>query len=266
MGGTLMHRKPKITWGRISGGLGLIVAIFAIALFIVDYLDTKNETRFVKAQLENCKQKNQQFFSLLVAATSQSKFTYTDLTQYLSEGEAQDVVAKAALKVKINFPFNLETQFFPSGWMGDGEMGTTYLSFERVKQEVNGVEKVVVRISYRKGPKAWAGIYWQYPDGNWGEKLGKSLIGAGKISFKAKGKTGNEIVEFKSGGIRGQKYSDSFEKSLGDVSLSTLWKNYSIDLSSEDLTNVIGGFACIVPASNNQNEVIFYISDLQVNR
>ncbi len=110
-----MSHRLKIYWKLTSGFLRVLVAVITIVLFIIEYVDTKNEVRTIKAQLEAFKEKNQQLIFLLVAAASHGKATYSDLTQYLSESEAQDIAGKAGLNIKANFPFDLETQFYPSG-------------------------------------------------------------------------------------------------------------------------------------------------------
>lgn len=261
-----MSERSNMNWKTISSFLGAVVAVITIIIFVVEYLDLRSEIRSANVQLADCKEMNERGFSLLVAATSQSKITYTDLTRYLSEGEAESIVQKAGLSVRANFPFDLESQFFPSGWMGDGSKGDEHVSFNRIMLEINDEERVAIQINYRRGLEGWAGMYWQFPDNNWGDEPGKSLLGAKTISFLARGVTGEEIVEFKAGGIQGRKYSDSFEKSLGKVALSSQWRKFVIDISDEDVTNVIGGFAWIAAASDNRSDITFFIADLKVDK
>lgn len=175
----------------------------------------------------------------------------------LSESAQSDAQTKTLFE-----GFVLDSRFFPSGWMGDGKYGTRYLSVQPVSTDVYGEQKMALRIVYSFGPEGWAGLYWQYPDGNWGEQPGLSLIGARQISFLARGTAGGEVVEFKAGGIRGH-FSDSFEKSLGKVALTQDWKTYRIDLEGEDLGSVIGGFAWSAPATPN-TPLSFWLADLQV--
>ncbi len=158
--------------------------------------------------------------------------------------------------------FVLDSRFFPSGWMGDGKYGDKHLTIAPVSSTISGEQMIALQVEYSPGPEGWAGVYWQYPDGNWGEQPGISLVGAGEITFLARGANGGEVVEFKSGGIHGQ-YSDSFEKSLGNVALTKEWKTYSIDLRGESLTSVIGVFAWIAPAATGE-PVSFWLADLQV--
>lgn len=247
-----------------SKTIPLVAAIVTIILTITGIVALKNENAMLRSDLYRAEEKNRALFSLLVKLVSQGNLTISDLSFYVSEGEIKDIATKAAEAIKASLPFELETQFYPSGWMGDGEFGTKYLFFRREWSTVDGKNVIVIRIEYHQGPKGWAGIYWQYPDKNWGKKPGKSLLGAKRISFYAKGERGGEIVEFKSGGIAGDRYQDSFEKSLGKQRLSNTWTKYVIDLSKEDLSSVIGVFAWVAAGSDNSGHVITYIANLIV--
>lgn len=168
---------------------------------------------------------------------------------------------------KIDLPMDLAAHYKPTGWMGDGEDGTTFLSVEDVTAEIEGKTVSAVRITYRPGGSVgWAGIYWQCPENNWGAKPGLNLQGARSISFYARGDEGNEIAEFKSGGTHdpGLFHHDSFEASLGNMVLSAEWKRYEIPLSGKDLSNVIGAFAWISEAPRTKPRTI-YLAGLHIN-
>jgi len=183
-------------------------------------------------------------------------FTYINLKiePFLPEKKEkkEEQVSTPALPLPVNVTNDIS--FFPSGWMGDGEAGKKYISFTRSMEDI--------KIAYTPGPKGWAGIYWQFPDGNWGRLAGRNLTGAQKLTFWAKGETGKEMVEFKAGGIRDQQYKDSFEKSLGKVKLTQTWQQYQIDLAGEDLSNVIGAFTWIASNDFNPEGVTFYLKDI----
>jgi len=166
--------------------------------------------------------------------------------------------------------FLLGSQYFPSGWMGDivGDGGKVILTKEAAT--VEGRPTVSTKIDYKKGNKGWAGIYWQHPDGNWGDRIGFSLVGAKKISFYAKGERGGEIVEFKSGGIvsEGKPYQDRFIKTTGEVVLTTTWTKYTFDLSDlkeTQLSSVIGAFCWVATGGyDKEGRLVTYIADLKV--
>lgn len=110
----------------------------------------------------------------------------------------------------------------------------------------------------------WAGIYWLEPANNWGEaKGGFNLTGAKKLVFGARGEKGGEVVTFKMGGVgMGHPYPDSDTASTEPIVLTKEWKEYSIDLTGKDLSHIIGGFAWIGTAKENQSNITFYLKDI----
>jgi len=166
-------------------------------------------------------------------------------------------------RFKAQFPIPLTSEYFPSGWMGDGAKGEKHLTVTKISVEINGESKIATKIVYHPGAKKWAGMYWQHPDGNWGQSPGLDLRGAREITFLARGETGSEVVEFLSGGIGGD-HPDRFKKSLGDTALSTTWKPYRIDLRNLDLGNVVGVFAWSAAAPPENGDLVFYLADMQI--
>lgn len=199
--------------------------------------------------LEKTAETKEKYFDLMVTLITEGTIAIKDIELFLPEEEVKEVEEEVS-KLEIPFPVNIDLYFYPSGWMGDGE----YITFTRTDEHI--------KITYAPGPKGWAGIYWQYPDSNWGERPGRNLIGAKRLVFWAKGEIGNEIIEFKTGGIRDKKYEDSFEKSLGRIKLTQGWEQYEIDLDGQDLSSVIGGFAWIASKDANPNGVTFYLNDI----
>jgi hypothetical protein len=126
-----------------------------------------------------------------------------------------------------------------------------------------------LRISYQPGSLGWAGIYFlrtdaQHPQGDWGDGPGYNLSGATMLTFWARGEQGGERVEFKAGGVDspGKPYRDTFEKSLGVVTLSQEWQQFSIDLSGLNLSDAIGPFAWVATKANNPGGLTFYLSEI----
>jgi len=161
---------------------------------------------------------------------------------------------------------DMPSYYPPAGWMGD---------IEGIAQDpaytgtVHPPAPTSIRISYQPGSQGWAGIYFlrtdaQYPQGDWGDEPGYNLSGATKLTFWARGEQGGERVEFKAGGVDspGKPYQDTFEKSLGVVTLSQEWQQFSIDLSGLDLSDVIGAFAWVATKANNPGGLTFYLSEI----
>lgn len=174
--------------------------------------------------------------------------------------------AQCAKKAQNPQSFDVLSRFIPSGWMGDGKEGTKYIQFFDGWRKGPHSTPVCVKVTYTPGPEGWAGIYWQNKPNNWGDKPGKNFnkYGYTKITFWAKGETGDEIVEFKAGDIDapGKKYKDSFDASSGRIALIKEWKQYTIDLEDGDLTSVIGGFCWVAARSSNPEGLTFYIDDV----
>jgi len=152
--------------------------------------------------------------------------------------------------------------FAPSGWMGD--YGDLKINPGAVEKPHNGKTSMKVTYSAKMTQGAgWAGIFWQQPANNWGDrKGGYNLTGASKITFWARGEKGGEkISEFKIGGISGE-YPDSDSQSMGPVVLGNEWQKYTIDLKDKDLSNIIGGFCFSASKDDNPDGFVIYFDDI----
>ncbi len=153
--------------------------------------------------------------------------------------------------------------FIPSGWMGD--YGDIKISENCTDNPHSG--KTCIKVTYTAQGKQganWAGMYWQWPPNNWGEKKGGyDLTGAKKLTLWARGENGGEtVLEFKVGGLTGT-YSDSDSASIGPIQLTKEWKKYTIDLSDCDLSYISGGFCWVTNAMANPKGCTFYLDDIQ---
>lgn len=179
------------------------------------------------------------------------------------------VVATDALEIKA--PFEVSNYFYPSGWMGDGEdgeEGEKYIQLNDQWRENCHSAPTCIRITYRPNKKGWAGIYWQFPDGNWGDSPGRRIKGASRLTFLARGERGGELVQFKAGGIfaQGKKYHDSFEIAISPVELTQEWQRYEIDFTRADLSSVLGAFAWTANRSGNPEGLTFYLDDIRYEK
>ena len=160
----------------------------------------------------------------------------------------------------IKAPFCLHGYFYPSGFMNEPK------EIEIADPWKTGCHSgpTCLKITFKSGLKTWAGIYWQYPDGNWGDGPGRKIEGAKKIVFWARGQSGGETVDFKAGGINAgnKKYRDSFEKILDTKVLSTDWQRYEIDLDGADTSSVIGAFSLSVQKSANPETISIYLDGI----
>lgn len=162
---------------------------------------------------------------------------------------------------------DIQNSFTASGYIGDGEFGRKYIVLNGAFNTNPHSQPSCIKVKYTFGPKRWGGVYWQNKPDNWGDKSGNdySKDGFKKVTFWAKGTTGNEVVEFKAGGISNsaKKYQDSFDESIGRVPLSKEWKQYTLDIGQADLASVIGGFCWVASADyNDQLSITFYLDDV----
>jgi hypothetical protein len=167
--------------------------------------------------------------------------------------------------LEIKAPFLVSDYFVPSGWMGDSEQGTKLVQLDtayRKHPRPGDDDGICIRIDYKPGIKRFAGIYWQFPDGNWGDQPGYKVRKAQGVTFWAAGEVGGELVEFVAGGIRGKTYQDSFRIALKQR-LEQDWHHYAITLNGQDLSQVIGAFAWSAAADSNPIGLTFYIDDLR---
>ncbi|MBF0504159.1 MAG: hypothetical protein HQL14_03555 [Candidatus Omnitrophica bacterium] len=154
--------------------------------------------------------------------------------------------------------------FAASGFMPDGRC----VQINDVWIENCGGNRSCIQAKFDRDCTAtssgWAGVYWLEPANNWGEvKGGFNLAGAHKLVFWARGEKGGEVVTFKMGGVgMGHPYPDSDSATKESVALTQDWKEYSIDLTGKNLSHIIGGFAWVGTAKENQSNITFYLANI----
>ncbi len=156
--------------------------------------------------------------------------------------------------------------FVPSGWMGD--FSDMSLDMNSTDDPADG--KTCIKVSYSaKGSEGagWAGMYWQQPVNNWGDKVGGfNLKGMKQLTFWARGAVGGEVIsEFKIGGIEGQR-PDSDAVRIGPVVLTREWKKYVMDLRGADLSHISGGFAWSASKEENPRGATFYLDEIRFEK
>lgn len=168
-------------------------------------------------------------------------------------------------------PFAVSRYFVPSGAMGDGAQGLVSTEEDTdCKERPEGAEGKCYKFTWTIGDSRWAGVYWQHPTNNWGSEPGKAIDSAQyhQVTFSAASDTDGQAVEFIVGGIQDVTlpYADTFRASL-DTVLTPDWQTFSIDLTGQTYTEVLGGFAwsASVPASTDPTTappVVLYVDDV----
>ncbi len=109
----------------------------------------------------------------------------------------------------------------------------------------------------------WAGIFWQSPAGDWGDKPGgANLSKALTLVFWARGEKGGEKVSFFMGGIGKDKpFHDTANRKLENVVLKKSWTRYRITLDGEDLSQIKTGFG--FNFGGQGKPFAFYLDDIE---
>ncbi len=158
----------------------------------------------------------------------------------------------------------LDGIFFPSGYQGDiGE-----IKFSQQDKTCYKENQPYMRFEYRaaSGKLGWAAVSFQ-SNTAWGEKKGRDLSANHfhRIHFAARGLNGGEKVIFTSGGGTPEdaKHPASYaERSLGTVSLTTEWKEFSIEIGQDaDWHNVLTALTWSTNQELNPDGAVFYIAD-----
>ena len=188
--------------------------------------------------------------------------------QVAKNGADADTDKAAESTVKSFEPFYVYEDFMspnnhyaPSGWMGD----VANLELDQSCSQSMHEGKTCIKLRYNAdGLKQWAGIYWQHPANNWGDKKGGyNITGATKLTFWARGANGYEVIsEVKMGGISGD-YSDTDVAWLKTIKLTGSWKKYTIDLSKSDLSSISGGFCIVFSKKDNPKGCTIFLDDIR---
>jgi hypothetical protein len=172
---------------------------------------------------------------------------WTDST----EGLAEEPVGDA-----LTLPAAVDDTWAASGYMGDGEAGGIAAG-ECPMRGASDAGGVCHSFTWTPGDAGWAGVFWQFPAGNWGEMPGRSVApGATEISFLAWGAEGGEVVTFNAGmpGV------DTFEVTSGEIALTGAPTRYTISLEGVAYDEVVGAFSWV--AGGRDTPLNFFVDDL----
>ena len=163
----------------------------------------------------------------------------------------------------VTLPLAVDGTWIPSGYMGaPGE--TANIKDEPLCPEPRpaGGRGTCHRFTWSPGSgQGWAGVYWQYPENNWGSMDGFRLpAGARAVSFLAWGASGGEVVDFFVG--IADATADGFQQKLAAVALTATPKQYTIQVSRADQSLVVGGFGWAAGAGDKTTPVVFYVDDI----
>jgi len=149
--------------------------------------------------------------------------------------------------------------FAPSGYMGDGVTVGAVTDVPACSARQGNGRGRCHRFIWTPGAMGWAGVFWQYPEGNWGTQPGLALApGAQQVSFFAWGAAGGERVSF----FAGMSGVDAFSVSRPDLVLAATPTQYTLDL-----TGVAYGAAVVGPfgwtTATSTAPVTFFLDDIE---
>lgn len=146
-------------------------------------------------------------------------------------------------------------------WIPSGHMGAAANIISQMDARVSDRQGTVIKAGIKPGSE-WAGVVWQSPEGDWGEKDGGfDIKGAAKLTFWAKGEKGGEEIKFEYGILaRTAKFFDTARDSM-TVKLTRDWKQYSFDLKGKDLSRIKTGFCWV--AAPPAGGVTFFLDDIR---
>ncbi len=148
-------------------------------------------------------------------------------------------------------------------WYVSGYMGNTgAMKVDDKCSEKPHSGETCMKIEYSANGN-WAGIFWQSPAGDWGDKPGgANLSKASTLVFWARGEKGGEKVSFFMGGIGKDKpFHDTANRKLENVVLKKSWTRYRITLDGEDLSQIKTGFG--FNFGGQGKPFAFYLDDIE---
>ena len=170
-------------------------------------------------------------------------------------------------KVRPRMPFPVYTDGFdgmpwaPSGWMG----GIERLTLDGSQTETVFEGRAAIRMRY-EGTSGWAGVAWQDPPNNWGDRDGgHDLEGATALEVWARGEYGGEKVTFGVGLLEQDRaFPDSAIARTDSIVLDRQWTRYEVPLEGLDLSSIKTGF--VVTLAARATPVTIYLDSIRFVR
>jgi len=158
---------------------------------------------------------------------------------------------------ELALPFAVDDWFAPSGYMGDGSVTNGITDTPDCSSRGGDGRGVCHHFVWDPSGMGWAGVYWQYPDGNWGAQPGLRVPGgATQVSFYAWAPGGSAEVGF----MVGMADVDGFEVKQEEIELGTSPQRYTLSLADTGYTAVVGGFGWV--AADSDTGVEFIVDDI----
>lgn len=191
---------------------------------------------------------------------------------YVFDGKGNAAYANRPIRAKgaeprrvlkpVAMPYAVYVDGAPRKWYPSGYMGhSRALKVDEKCRENPRSGETCMKIDYLDH-YGWAGIFWQDPPNDWGEKPGGvNLSNARTLVFWARGAKGGEKVDFFMGRLEKGKYHDTARAKLDGVVLKREWTRYRIPLDGLDLSTIKTGFG--FSFANEGDPFTFYLDDIE---
>lgn len=171
-------------------------------------------------------------------------------------------------KASLRFPVSVYEDSFenmpwvPSGWMGATDSLTLDGDY---RDEPAHAGAASIRMRY-EGELGWAGVAWQHPPNNWGDRQGGfDMSGATQLEVWARGEYGGEKVSFGVGLLEKDRANpDSGIAKVDGITLTRDWQRYTVPLKKIDLSSLKTGF--VMTLVGRQTPVTIYLDSIRFIR
>jgi len=144
-----------------------------------------------------------------------------------------------------------------AGWMGD----TAALRLDAECTDTPAAGATCLRVEFDKAD-GWAGVAWQDPPNDWGDVAGGyDLTGARRLVWMARGAKGGERAKFGFGLLGEDKAFPDSARGEVEVTLTTEWHEFAIDLVGRELQCMKTGFFLVVAGQGAPLQ--FYVDEVR---
>ncbi|MFZ0427274.1 MAG: hypothetical protein WAO20_04085 [Acidobacteriota bacterium] len=175
-------------------------------------------------------------------------------------GSEQAATPDAAAEETLGTPVRIAESFVPSRW---GEAETVELSLDcRTRVRPDDEDGTCIKISYHPADEFWGAVYWETKKES-GVRKPVRLAAGSRISFWARGETGNERVAFE---LPGNPSSELLARREA-TRLDSDWKHFELEIGDRAGTPVTGIFGVRWDCATGQNPggLTFYLDDLRID-
>jgi hypothetical protein len=166
----------------------------------------------------------------------------------------------------IPVPFVVSDYYSPDGFFGDGETRGTVDLVKSCPSRPPGALGDCYTITYKPSVKRFAGIFWQHPHNNWGDRPGHRVApGATRVTLQARGPAG-QLINVGGGQKDSRPMHDDFQLEEVSIGLTDAWTPVEIPfrgMTYQGESGVIGAFLVSLKASDDDRTVVFYLDDIR---